>query len=415
MTSDKQEVLNPVSGVRSRLQEGLESSVRSPESIKATSDSGSRGEPLSWRVLIAAGGTGGHIFPALAVAEELTARWKSGESRGEARGHCAIEFLGTGRGLESRLIPAEGFPLHVVAAAGLKGIGGWKKLRNLVILPRSAIETASVLREFQPHVVLGVGGYLAGPAVLEAALKDIPTILIEPNAVPGFTNRALACVVRVAAVGFKEAARFYGLKAHVTGHPVRRGFHRIPPKEHVPPLTLLILGGSQGSSAINDGVIKALPLLAAEAGCLRFIHQTGERDLNRVREAYQEHGIGVEARAFIEDVPQALARADLVIARSGALTVAELAAGGKAALLIPFPAAADHHQRENARALERVGGARVIEQAELTPARLVQELFDLLGRPERLTEMERCARTLARPDAAKQIGDLIENLAVRGP
>ena len=404
-----------MSAVRSPLQEGVGFGVRSPESTGATSDSRPQTERLFLRVLMAAGGTGGHIFPALAVAEELTARWKRREGLGYTAGPGVIEFLGTGRGLESRVIPAAGFPLHAVAAAGLKGIGGWRKLRNLAILARSVVETSRVLQEFQPRVVVGVGGYLAGPAMLEAALKDTPTILIEPNATPGFTNRVLAPVVRVAAVGFKEAARFYGSRAHVTGHPVRREFHRVPPKEHVPPFTVLILGGSQGSSAINNCVIKALPLLVGEAGCLRFIHQTGERDLNWVREAYQEHGIAAEAHGFIEDMPQVFARPDVIVSRSGASTVAELAAAGKAALLIPFPGAADHHQRENARALERVAGARVIEQAELTPGRLVQELLDLLGRPERLTEMERCVRTLARPDAAVRIADLIENLAVRRP
>lgn len=362
-------------------------------------------EPL--RVLMAAGGTGGHIFLALAVAEELVARGARGGPAGTVP---SVMFLGTGRGLESRLIPAAGFPLCTVAAAGLKGIGGWKKLRNLLVLPRSAVETASVLRELQPGVVVGVGGYLAGPVMLEAALRDIPTLLIEPNAVPGFTNRVLAVVVRRAVVGFEEAARFYGSKACVTGHPVRKAFSFIPAKEHVPPFTVLIVGGSQGSAAINDCVIKGLPLLARKAGQVRVIHQTGERDYNAVREAYQERGISSEVQAFIENMPEAFARADLVVSRAGATTVAELAAAGKAALLIPFPAATDHHQLENARAMARAGAARVIEQAGLTPARLVEEIWDLLGCPERLVEMERGAKSLARPDAAVQIASLIEEL-----
>ena len=170
------------------------------------------------RILMVAGGTGGHIFPALAVAEELRARSERGD-RNTPR--YAIEFLGTRRPLEARLIPAAGFPLRTIAAAGLKGIGGWRKLRNLLVLPRTAVEAAAVLREFQPHVVVGVGGYVSGPVLLEAALRDIPTVLIEPNARPGFTNRVLAPVVRAAAVGFEQAARPYGEKAHLTGHPVR--------------------------------------------------------------------------------------------------------------------------------------------------------------------------------------------------
>lgn len=363
-------------------------------------------EPESMRVLMAAGGTGGHIFPALAVAEELTAR-----RRTDATLCCAVEFLGTGRGLESRLICAAGFRLHTIAAAGLQDISGWRKLRNLTVLPRSAVETARVLRETRPHVVVGMGGYLAGPAMLEAALQDLPTLLIEPNAVPGFTNLVLAPVVRLAAVGFEEAAYVYGPKARVTGLPVRRAFHQVSPKNHVSPFTVLIFGGSQGSAAINSCVLEALPLFATGTQRLTFIHQTGKRDYAAVRQAYEKQAIPAEVRAFIENMPEAFARADLVVSRAGATTVAELAAAGKAALLIPFPAATDHHQRENARALERAGGARVIEQMDLSPVRLAKEVFDMLDWPERLTDMERCARTRARPDAAQRIADLIEALA----
>lgn len=324
---------------------------------------------------------------------------------------CKIEFLGTEQGLESRLIPAHGFDLRTVPAAGLKGISGTRRLRNLMILPRSAIASARVLRDFRPDVVVGVGGYLAGPVMLEASLLNTPTVLIEPNAVPGFTNRLLAPMIRAAALAFDEAVRFYGPKAFVTGLPVRKEFGQIAPKRHVPPYTVLVSGGSQGSAAINACVVQALPMLGSGAVSLRFIHQTGERDLDRVRAAYQERGVEAKIAAFIEDMPRAFAEADLIIARSGALTVGELAAAGKAALLIPFPAATDQHQLKNARALERAGGARVIEQAKLTPERLVKELTDLLARPERLAEMERGARSLARLNAAERIADLVEDLA----
>jgi UDP-N-acetylglucosamine--N-acetylmuramyl-(pentapeptide) pyrophosphoryl-undecaprenol N-acetylglucosamine transferase len=279
-------------------------------------------------------------------------------------------------------------------------------------LPRSAIETALIIGEFQPDVVVGIGGYLAGPAMLESALKDIPTLLIEPNAVPGFTNRVLAPVVRMAAVAFKETASFYRAKGRLTGHAVRKGFSFVPAKEHVPPYAVLILGGSQGSAAINDCVVRSLPRLANDAARLTFIHQTGDRDYNAVRQAYQERGLTAEVQAFIENVPEAFARADLIVSRAGATAVAELAAAGKAALLIPFPDATDQHQLENARAMERAGAARVLRQAELTPERLVRELWDLLGDPRRLVEMERAAKRLARPDAAERIADLIQSLAV---
>jgi len=359
------------------------------------------------RILMVAGGTGGHIFPALAVAEELRARGKLVNPSYE------IEFLGTHRPLEAKLIPAAGFRLRVVDAAGLKGIGGIQWLRNLLVLPRTAIEVARILREFQPQVVVGVGGYLAGPVMLEAALGDIPTILIEPNARPGFTNRLLAPMVRAAAVGFPETAQLYGEKARVTGHPVRRAFFEIPPHRPTTPFTVLVVGGSQGSRAINHAVMECVPLLAREPGGIRFIHQTGEHDYNEVRKTYQEGSALAEVRAFIEDMAGVLAQADLAVSRAGATAVAELAAAGRVALLIPFPGATDQHQLENARAMEQAGAARVIVQSELTPERLAEEIRELMASPATLERMEASARRLARPDAAARIADLVENLAGR--
>jgi len=379
------------------------------------------------RILMVAGGTGGHIFPALAVAEELRRR---GERSGSP---YEIKFLGTHRPLEAKLIPAAGFRLRAVDAAGLKGIGGIKRLQNLLVLPRTAIAVARILREFRPQAVLGVGGYLAGPVMLEAALVNIPTILIEPNVRPGLTNRLLAPLVRAAALGFAETANLYGEKGRVTGHPVRRAFFDIPPRRHaapaaqpgvaVPPFTVLVVGGSQGSMAINRAVVESLPLLEAGvaptfrsapgnegfAGDLRIIHQTGERDYNEVRKAYQERSLPAEVHAFIEDMPGALAQADLVISRAGATAVAELAAAGRAALLIPFPGATDQHQLENARAMERAGAARVIVQSELTAARLAGEILELMASPATLEQMETCVRRLARPDAAARIADMVEH------
>jgi UDP-N-acetylglucosamine--N-acetylmuramyl-(pentapeptide) pyrophosphoryl-undecaprenol N-acetylglucosamine transferase len=353
------------------------------------------------------GGTGGHIFPALAVAEELRARGARPERFGT---EYLIEFLGTKRPLEARLIPAAGFPLRTVDAAGLKGMRGFGSLRNLLVLPRTAVATARVLRDFQPQVVVGMGGYLAGPVMVEAALQDIPTLLIEPNALPGFTNRALAPVVRLAAVSFEQAARFYGEKARVTGLPLRAAFHTIPTKRHAAPFTILIVGGSQGSSAINQVMIQCAPLLKRESGWLKVVHQTGERDYNAVREAFLEHGVTAHVQAFIEDMPRALAQADLVVSRAGATAVAELAAAGRAALLIPFPAATDQHQLANARALQRAGAARVILQADLAPQRLMGEIHELLSDLSRLIQMERAAKSLARPAAAADIADLVEGL-----
>lgn len=361
------------------------------------------------RILMISGGTGGHIFPMLAVADELRSR---SERQPESHPRYIIEFVGTTRPLESRLIPAAGYPLRTVTAAGLKGIGGLRKLRNFLVLPRTAIQTAALLRAFQPDVVVGIGGYLAGPVMLEAALKDLPTLLMEPNARPGFTNRVLAPVVRIAALGLEEAARFYGAKARVTGSPIRRGFAEIPPREHHPPYTVLLVGGSQGSQALNQAMVATLPRLESERARLRFIHQTGERDYNAVSQAYQERGFRADVRAFIEDMPGTFAQSDLVISRAGATAVAEMAAAGKAALLIPFPAAADQHQRENARVMERAGAARVIEQRDLTPERLVAAILELLQDTAKLTSMEQNARRLAKPDAAARIADLVEQLAL---
>jgi UDP-N-acetylglucosamine--N-acetylmuramyl-(pentapeptide) pyrophosphoryl-undecaprenol N-acetylglucosamine transferase len=296
--------------------------------------------------------------------------------------------------------------------------------------------------------------------MLEAALVRIPTVLIEPNARPGLTNRLLGPLVRAAAVGFAETAHLYGHKAQVTGHPVRRAFFDIPARSHVaqallpvpltqpggaetpvaqtllpfplaqprvavspprvavPPFTVLVVGGSQGSRAINKAVPEALWLLAREPGEMRIIHQTGEHDYNEVRNAYQERGLIAEVHAFIDDMPQALAQADLVISRAGATALAELAAAGRASLLIPFPGATDQHQLENALTMEKAGAARVIVQSELTPLpqgpeRLAKEIRELMTNPATLERMEKCARRLARPDAAARIADMVEGLAGR--
>ncbi|MGH9449051.1 MAG: undecaprenyldiphospho-muramoylpentapeptide beta-N-acetylglucosaminyltransferase [Terriglobia bacterium] len=366
--------------------------------------------PTPVRVLMAAGGTGGHIFPALAVAAELQSRWRAREAAECTAVPGRIEFVGTGREIERRVIPAAGFPLRVVAAAGLKGIGGWRKARNLLVLPRSFWETGRLLRRFSPHVVVGMGGYVAGPVMLEAALWGTPSLLIETNAAPGFTNRTLSRFIRVAALGFQEAAPIYGEKARVTGNPVRAEFSRVAPKPHAAPYTLLVLGGSQGSTAINRAVIGALPLYAAPADRFRIVHQTGERDAASVLADYRASGFKADVCAFINDMPAAFEGADLVICRAGASTVAELAAAGKASLLVPFPDAADNHQLANARVLERTGGARVLEQRDLTPRRLFDEAA-LLCNPATLSAMDQAARMLAQPDATARIADLIEGLA----
>jgi UDP-N-acetylglucosamine--N-acetylmuramyl-(pentapeptide) pyrophosphoryl-undecaprenol N-acetylglucosamine transferase len=395
------ETARPASGKESALPKSMGRMSRAPATHETIVEFSVPEEARTLRVLVVAGGTGGHIFPALAVAEELLQRSPA----------ARFQFLGTARGLETRLIEGAGFPYRALAAAGLKGIHGWRLIRNATLLPRTFAEAGSALASFRPDVVMGMGGYVTGPVLLEAALAGIPTLLVEPNASPGLTNRALGPVVTLAAIGFGETERSFGSKARLTGIPVRRAFFEILPKNPRPPFTILIFGGSQGSAGLNHALVESVPRLTALSAPFCFIHQTGEREERLVRKAYRQANVPAEVHAFIDDMPAAFARADLVISRAGASTVAELAAAGKASLLIPFPAATDRHQLENARAFERAGAARVVEQAELTPEGLARELADLLGASERLVRMGEAARRLARPDAAARIADLIEGLA----
>ena len=365
--------------------------------------------PRQVRILMAAGGTGGHIFPALAVANELRRRSELSDAGGA---QYETVFLGTGRGLESRVIPSAGYRLETIRGAGLKGISGWKRVLNVARLPRSAFEAARLLYRLRPRVVLGIGGYISGPVMLEAALAGIPTLLYEPNAVPGFTNRILAPVVQLAAVGFESSLAVYGAKGRLTGHPVRQEFYEVEPKIHKSPYTVLVVGGSQGARALNQCVMESLPLWGSHGeGTLSFIHQTGEADYNAVKAVYGNQWAGSEVCAFIDNIVEAFSRADLVVCRAGATTVAELAAAGKASILIPYPSAADQHQLHNARALERAGAACVIEQKDLKPARLVECVLSLLGNRGELTGMEQRAKSLASPLAASHIADLLEDLS----
>jgi UDP-N-acetylglucosamine--N-acetylmuramyl-(pentapeptide) pyrophosphoryl-undecaprenol N-acetylglucosamine transferase len=364
------------------------------------------------RILMAAGGTGGHIFPALAMADEMRRRSESTEP-----GAVQYEtvFLGTGRGIEGRVIPRAGYRLETIHAAGLKGISGWKRVLNAARLPRSAFEAARLLYRFQPGVVVGIGGYISGPVMAEAALAGIPTLLYEANVVPGFTNRVLAPLVRLAAVGFEQSLAVYGSKGRFTGHPVRQEFYDVKPKLHEPPYTVLIVGGSQGARALNQCLIEGLPLFRSQAaGTLSFIHQTGEADYNAVGAAYGSEWAGSEVCAFIDDIAEAFSRADLIICRAGAATVAELAAAGKASILVPYPSATDQHQLHNAKALDYAGTACVIEQNDLTPGRLVECVMGLLADPGKLARMEQQAKNLASPQAACRIAELIEALCRKG-
>src|ERR1700689_179171 len=350
------------------------------------------------RAILAGGGTGGHVIPGLAIANELKKSYDA---------ECL--FIGTARGIENRLVPAAGFPLQLVRVGALKNVSLMTRLKTAFDLPRAVWDASRMLNEFAPDVVIGVGGYASGPAMLAGGVKHIPTLAFEPNVVPGFANRVVARFVSGAAVHFEETAKYFR-HAEVTGVPVRPAFFEIPPKRGGTP-TLLVFGGSQGAHAINEAIFRCLPVLQQEAPGIHIIHQTGERDYNDALAAYRHLGESAEVSKFIEDMPGAFARADLVVCRSGASTVAEIAAAGKPAVFVPFPRAADDHQRGNAEARARAGAAVVVEESKLEGVWLAETIAALLQDAPRLRKMSLAARSLAHPNAAGDIAAMAARLA----
>jgi UDP-N-acetylglucosamine--N-acetylmuramyl-(pentapeptide) pyrophosphoryl-undecaprenol N-acetylglucosamine transferase len=353
------------------------------------------------RVLIAAGGTGGHIYPGIAVAKEVMRR----------DADSVVRFVGTARGLETRLVPRAGFELSLIESAGLVNMGLAARLRGLAVLPKSFVGARRLIREFRPDVVVGAGGYVSGPVLLTAALMRVPTLVMESNAVPGFTNRKLARFVDAAAVSFEAALPYFGDKGVVTGNPVRREFFEVPLKRRDPSrFSLLVFGGSQGARAVNEAMMAALPHLSAHADVLRVTHQTGKLDFERVRDAYAAVGWTERAdvREYIDDMVSAFDASDLIVSRAGATTSFELMAAGKAALMVPLPGQLE--QTRNAEVLREAGAARMILQSELSGERLAREISELVVDPDRVTRMEEAARKLARGDAAQAAVDLMEKL-----
>jgi len=350
------------------------------------------------RAILAGGGTGGHVIPALAIADQLRKSYGA-----------EVLFIGTARGIENRLVPAAGYPLQLVRVGALKNVSLTTRLKTAFDLPRALWDAGRMLNQFAPDVVIGVGGYASGPAVLSAVMKHIPTLAFEPNVVPGFANRMVARFVSGAAVHFEETAKYFR-HAEVTGVPVRHAFFEIQPKRSGAP-TLLVFGGSQGAHAINEAMFRCLPTLLREAPGIHIIHQTGERDYNDARAAYGALGEAAEVHKFIEDMPAAFARADLLVCRSGASTVAEIAAAGKPAVFVPFPRAADDHQRVNAEALARHGAAVVVEESKLEGVWLAETIAALLQDPHRLQQMSHAARELAHPNAAHDIAAMVVRVA----
>lgn len=362
------------------------------------------------RVLIAGGGTGGHVIPALAIARELKSRYQAD-----------VLFVGTARGMENRLVPQAGFGLMKIKVGALKNVGLLTRLRTLVGLPLAILEARKIVQVFAPDVVVGVGGYASGPAMAAAILSGIPTLAFEPNLVPGFANKIVGHRVSAGAVHFEETKKFFR-NAQVVGVPVRAEFFAAAQSGDGPQSaggvsaatrrpTLLVFGGSQGAHAINEAMTGAIGEVLRQIPGLRLIHQTGERDYNDVEAAYNRAGASAEVSAFIDKMPEAFAQADLLVCRSGASTVAEATAAGKPAIFIPFPQAADDHQRRNAEAIVAGGAAVLIPQAELTAERLARTVIELLSAPQRLKEMGQRARALSHVDAAGRMARMVAELA----
>jgi UDP-N-acetylglucosamine--N-acetylmuramyl-(pentapeptide) pyrophosphoryl-undecaprenol N-acetylglucosamine transferase len=355
------------------------------------------------RIVIAGGGTGGHVIPALAIAQQLKQQFGA-----------EVLFIGTARGIETRLVPQAGFALELIQVGALKNVSLVTRAKTLFNLPRAIAACSRMLTDFDPEVVIGVGGYASGPAMAAAIRRRLPTLAFEPNVVPGFANRMIARWVSAAAVHFQETCRYFP-NCRVTGVPVRAAFFSISPKADssdvgAPP-TLLVFGGSQGAHAINQAMIESLPGLHGKIPGIHIIHQTGQRDYDQVLAAYRQSGISAEVHKFIDDMPGTFGRADLLVCRSGASTVAEITAAGKPAIFVPFPAAADDHQNVNARALERAGAAVVVEESNLGAAYLVETIAALLGDPVRLRSMSVAARSLAHPKAVEEIAEMVGRLA----
>jgi len=353
-------------------------------------------------IVMAGGGTGGHVMPLLAVAHEL-----------QADGHQSV-FIGTRKGFEAKLVPQTGFPLEFIEIGGLNRVGAMRTVRSLAQLPLSVLRSRQLIEKHQPSAVFSMGGYAAGPVVLAALWKHAPLVVMEPNAMPGLTNRKIGRFVNRALLSFPDAARFFPPgKSEVTGLPVRPEFFKIRAKQREAKLTILITGGSQGSRTLNEAARGSWSYFHEARFPVRFIHQTGAVAHAALAQKFAESGMEGEVESFIDDMPGAFARADLVICRAGAGTVAELAAAGKPSILVPLPHAADNHQLRNAEAFQRAGASILVLDQEMDGGRLFEEVHKLLMRPELLQRMGARARNFAHPDAARRAAMVLEEAITR--
>jgi UDP-N-acetylglucosamine--N-acetylmuramyl-(pentapeptide) pyrophosphoryl-undecaprenol N-acetylglucosamine transferase len=349
-------------------------------------------------MVIAGGGTGGHLFPGIAIAEEFLRRDPA---------HRVL-FIGTERGLEKRILAEMGYPLRTLNIEGIQGRRPGRILAALLKIPGSLLASFRILRAFRPAVVVGVGGYASGPAVLAARLMGLKTAIAEQNAFPGLTNRILGRFVHRIFVTFPESLNWFPQgRARVTGNPIRKAFllNQTKVVRSDPRFTLLIFGGSQGAHAINRIVADTLGYLESLKDRIRFIHQTGETDLDMVAAAYRERGFAAEVSPFISDMAAAYRQADLLLCRAGATSISEITAGGKAAVLIPFPFAVKDHQTQNAEVLAHAGAAELIPEKGLDGRKLAAVIEGLLLHPERIKQMESASAALGKIRAAADIAD----------
>jgi UDP-N-acetylglucosamine--N-acetylmuramyl-(pentapeptide) pyrophosphoryl-undecaprenol N-acetylglucosamine transferase len=359
------------------------------------------------RLLVAGGGTGGHLFPGLALGEEVKTRHPRND----------VLFVGSARGIEAREVPRAGYPLRIIAVGPLKRQGFFGLIKGIFRLPKALFQSIRILRQFDPDVVVGVGGYSSGPVVFAAWLLGIATAIQEQNALPGFTNKVLGRIVRAIFTAFPEAAKsFPSRKTHLLGNPIRRAFldnylHTKAPGER---LSIFVTGGSQGAHMLNLRVVEAIELLAPQIGArLHVLHQTGVKDQPEIAARYEKlksSGLEASAVAFIDDMPRAYAEADLLVCRAGATTIAELTVCKKPALLVPFPFAADDHQTVNARSMVQAGAALLFPEKDLTGEKLAGELRALDADRSLLSKMSRASGVLGRPEAAREIADVCVSL-----
>ncbi|MCK4759084.1 MAG: undecaprenyldiphospho-muramoylpentapeptide beta-N-acetylglucosaminyltransferase [Candidatus Aminicenantes bacterium] len=356
------------------------------------------------KIIISGGGTAGHIYPALAVGNKLK----------ENDASLQLTYVGTHRKLEKNIMEHHKVGFIPLKIEGLKG-KGLRTIKSLFLLPFSFLKSFSILRRIRPDLVIGMGGYSSGPIVLLASWMKIPTLILEQNLYPGFTNRMLVPWVRKAVVAFKGSLSYFKGKGIFIGNPVREEFYNLSPKARNAKLAILIFGGSQGSHFLNKGITAALPLLKEEKASLRIYHQTGEKDLEWVKENYAQNGFKeVTVAPYFLDMASYFQKSDLIISRAGATTIAEFIASQKASILIPFSQAADNHQVLNAGELEKINGAEIILEEEFTPELLVEKIFDLLHNREKIARMEKNIARIKTEKVTEKISDLCFKLLETG-